>query len=160
MATAEEFPADDDLGDDDLVDEDEEPDAEAGDDLGDLEAFDDDLAPIVGDEDDEDEDEDEVVPAVPVGTEDDDEEDGPDLDEETDDVEEEEAEESLDVLLARDKAATEDDDLGRLEEPRDGLSVPAIPISAENEFTCRSCFLVKNRAQLADEEQMICFDCA
>ena len=30
----------------------------------------------------------------------------------------------------------------------------------ENEFLCRSCFLVLPRHQLADETRMICRDCA
>ncbi|HTK16881.1 MAG TPA: DUF4193 family protein [Acidimicrobiia bacterium] len=30
----------------------------------------------------------------------------------------------------------------------------------ENEFLCRSCFLVLPRHQLADEKRMICRDCA
>jgi len=73
-----------------------------------------------------------------------------------DDGDDEEDEESLDVLLARDP----DEELVRLdEEPRDGLAtVP--PTIAADEFTCQSCFLVKRRAQLADEKKMICRDCA
>lgn len=101
-------------------------------------------------------DDDVVVPEV---VEDDDDE--ADLEEDDDDTPtEDEGEESLDVLLAREKASKDsDDDLGRLEEPRDGLTVAATPIGAD-EFTCRSCFLVKNRAQLADGGAMICLDCA
>jgi hypothetical protein len=158
----EEFDADEEFAeDDDETTADEE--LALVDDL-ELEEFD--------DADDADDDEVVVVPDVEevleVEVEDDveedidvvdDDDDEGDLDEETDDVVvEDEDEESLDVLLAREKS-TEDDDLGRLEEPRDGLTVPAQPISAD-EFTCRSCFLVKNRAQLADEELLICFDCA
>lgn len=160
MAT-DEFRANDDfVEDDEDEDEDEEIEVEDGDDdVVDLEAFppgdtgadsDDDQVDVAGPAD-------AVVTPVADDTEDDD--SGPDLDEETDEVEEEEADESLDVLLAREKAAAAEPDLGRLEEPRDGLSIPATPISAE-EFTCRSCFLVKNRAQVADEDQLICFDCA
>lgn len=82
------------------------------------------------------------------------------LDEELDDeVVEDEGEAALDVVLTRTRAGGDDEDLGRLEEPRDLLTVTAQPIGAQ-EFTCRSCFLVKNRAQLADTEEMICFDCA
>ncbi len=98
--------------------------------------------------------------ATPDVVEDDD--DDADLEEDDDDAAaaEDEGEESLDVLLAREKAAKDsDDDLGRLEEPRDGLTVTATPIGAD-EFTCRSCFLVKNQAQLADGGTMICLDCA
>ncbi len=65
-------------------------------------------------------------------------------------------EESLDVLLAREQGA---DDLVRLDdEPRDGL-VTVIPAIGDDEFTCRSCFLVKRRAQLADADAMYCVDC-
>jgi len=118
-----------------------------------------DLAPI----DDfpvEEEDADEL-PAPAVVEEEEEDEEGPDLDEEAEDVvvaPDADDEESLDVLLSREKTPS-DDDLGRLEEPRDGFSVPAQPISP-NEFTCRSCFLVKNRAQLADEDKLFCLDCA
>lgn len=159
MATADEFEADDDFVDDEDT-EDEETADDADDDLEVLEAF-----PVADDDDAADADNSDDVPAdavvTPVADDGDtDEEDGgPDLDEETEDVEEEEAEESLDVLLAREKAAAAEPDLGRLEEPRDGLSIPSTPISAE-EFTCRSCFLVKNRAQQAEPDQLICFDCA
>lgn len=100
----------------------------------------------------------EVVPALALDEDDDEEEGVVDLDEEVEEVVDTEAEESLDVLLAREKVS-DDDDLGRLEEPRDVLTLPAPPIGAE-EFTCRSCFLVKNRAQLADQDKLICFDCA
>lgn len=83
-----------------------------------------------------------------------------DLDDETEDVVEDEGEAALDVVLTRSRVGADDDDLGRLEEPRgDILTITAEPIGAQ-EFTCRSCFLVKNRAQLADEDEMICFDCA
>jgi hypothetical protein len=29
-----------------------------------------------------------------------------------------------------------------------------------DEFTCKSCFLVHHRSQLANEKKMICTDCA
>ncbi|MDP8970591.1 MAG: DUF4193 domain-containing protein [Actinomycetota bacterium] len=68
-------------------------------------------------------------------------------------------EESLDVLLAREQVL-DDDDLLRLDDDaRDLLAVADVPIGA-GEFTCRSCFLVKRRAQLADETELICLDCA
>ena len=134
--------------DDDLVDE--ETDEDEDDDDVDLE-LDDDLGlddiPVVADDDDD----------VDIDDDDDD-----DAAEDDDDEEEaapaDEAEESLDVLLAREQG--EDDSLVRLDdEPRDGLVSVTTPIGAD-EFTCRSCFLVKRRAQLADEKKMICFDCA
>lgn len=76
--------------------------------------------------------------------------------EEADEIDE--GEESLDVLLAREKVLDEDD-LGRIaEESRTALNVRPALIGAD-EFTCRSCFLVKRRAQLADEQRLLCFDC-
>jgi GT2 family glycosyltransferase len=175
VSTPDDFTADDDLAvedsDEELELDDELPLEEDEDDLaldedGDAAlALDDDvLAPIddfAGDDDDAAEETDTAAVVPVVVADEEEEEEGPDLDEETDDVvddAEAEGEESLDVLLSREKV-TEDDDLGRLEEPRDGFTVPAQPISP-NEFTCRSCFLVKNRAQLADEEKLFCLDCA
>jgi ribonuclease E len=175
VANAESFQVDEEFAEDEDTTEDEDlsldedldlDDYEDGDDVDEVDEVDV-VAVVVEDVDDVDDDvaqEDDVVEvagaAVTHEEEDveDEEEDETDLDEDTDETPEEEGEASLDVLLARDKA-NDEEDLGRLEEPRDGLSVPAQPISA-SEFTCRSCFLVKNRAQLADEEALICFDCA
>ncbi|MFN2626023.1 MAG: DUF4193 family protein [Mycobacteriales bacterium] len=50
-------------------------------------------------------------------------------------------------------------DQGREEQPLDNLVVKALPQQA-NEFTCRSCFLVKHQSQLANAKRMICRDCA
>lgn len=130
----------DDFDDDAPIADDDFDDAD--DDL-DVDADDDDDASITepGDEDDTDDDDDEEE------------------EEEDDDADEDDAEESLDVLLAREKAIDEDD-LGRLaEESREGLTVRPALVGA-GEFTCRSCYLVKRRAQLADEKRMLCFDCA
>ena len=99
-----------------------------------------------------------VIPAV-VDDDDDDDDDVDDDDDEGDDepAAADEAEESLDVLLAREVG--DDDGMVRLdEEPRDGLVSVTTPIGAD-EFTCQSCFLVKRRAQLADEKKMYCLDC-
>ena len=147
MSTAE-FHDDPDLGDEiDDVDE-----------LPSLDDDDDDIAisdPPVTDDDDidvdvDDEDDDAADP------EDDDEPD--DEDEDEDDEDDDEGEESLDVLLAREKVLDEDD-LGRIaDESREGLTVRPALVGA-GEFTCRSCYLVKRRAQLADEKRMLCFDC-
>lgn len=119
----------------DLTDglEDEELDDDAGVEAG----LDEDLVDgETADEEEEEEDDDEVA----------------ELDED-----EEEEEEALDVLLARDVGLN--DDLARLDdESRDGMGNSDAPISA-GEFTCRSCFLVKRRPQLADEERMVCLDC-
>jgi hypothetical protein len=73
-----------------------------------------------------------------------------------DDEDEEEGEEELDVLLGT-RPPSLDDDVP-YDEPRDGLGNSDAPIGA-GEFTCHSCFLVKRRPQLADQERMICYDC-
>ena len=123
---------------------------------------------VEDDEDEEDDDEDidlelddDLALDVPVVDDDEDEDlevDDDDSDDADDAPAGDEAEESLDVLLAREVG--EDDAMVRLdEEPRDGLVSVTTPIGAD-EFTCRSCFLVKRRAQLADEKRLICFDCA
>ena len=77
---------------------------------------------------------------------------------ELDEDEDEDEEAALDVLLlARDTGLN--DDLARLDdESRESLGNSDAPIGA-GEFTCRSCFLVKRRPQLADEERMVCLDC-
>ena len=41
----------------------------------------------------------------------------------------------------------------------EALIEKVIPPQA-NEFTCRNCFLVKHRSQLADKKKMLCRDCA
>jgi len=103
-----------------------------------------------------------VVGRVPVPVEPivDDEEDDEvvDLDEELhpDDVEE-----ALDVVLRERTVAAglegEDDD-DEPDEPGEG-GTKIVP-RRENEFLCRSCFLVLPRHQLADEKRMICRECA
>ena len=97
------------------------------------------------------------VPAEPVVDEEED-DDVVDLDEELhpDDVEE-----ALDVVLRERTVAAglegEDDD-DEPDEPGEG-GTKIVP-RRENEFLCRSCFLVLPRHQLADEKRMICRDCA
>ncbi|MGM0818361.1 MAG: DUF4193 family protein [Actinomycetota bacterium] len=67
-----------------------------------------------------------------------------------------EEEESLDVILAREQDLEEEfAGVGSTERRASPTSTPA----GEDEFTCRSCFLVKRIAQLADPEEMICRDC-
>ncbi len=76
-------------------------------------------------------------------------------------------ESSLDELLAKrapeEKAVEEDDDDTLLalerEERVESLAVKVVPPQA-NEFTCKNCFLVKHRSQLADKRRMFCVDCA
>ncbi|HYT26062.1 MAG TPA: DUF4193 family protein [Actinomycetota bacterium] len=84
--------------------------------------------------------------------------------------EEEEAqvEASLEELIAkkadRPSAGEEEDDdeslltLGR-DEARESLSTKVLPVQ-QNEFVCKSCFLVKHRSQLADRRRELCRDCA
>lgn len=60
-------------------------------------------------------------------------------------VEEEEDEESL-LGLERDERV-------------ETLTVRVIP-QQPTEFTCRKCYLVKHRSQLADKKRMYCRDCA
>jgi len=97
------------------------------------------------------------VPVEPVVEEEED-DDVVDLDEELhpDDVEE-----ALDVVLRERTVAAglegEDDD-DEPDEPGEG-GTKIVP-RRENEFLCRSCFLVLPRHQLADEKRMICRDCA
>lgn len=87
---------------------------------------------------------------TPAAESDDDEET---LDEEGDDEEEE----SLDVILAREQDLEEEfATVGESTSRQPSTTTPA----GEDEFTCRSCFLVKRRAQLADAGDMICTDCA
>ena len=96
-------------------------------------------------------------------------------DEETEGVastDEEAVETSLEEFLQRKErrapAVTEepDDEEALLEamEEREGrgtetLTVKVVP-EQPNEFTCRSCFLVKHRSQLKDAKRMLCADCA
>lgn len=77
---------------------------------------------------------------------------------------------SLDELLQK-KAADrpvdvdEEDDILDLdlrpdeEQVLDPLSVKPVP-PQPNEFTCRSCFLVKHQSQRASPDSSICNDCA
>jgi hypothetical protein len=48
--------------------------------------------------------------------------------------------------------------LGR-EERTETLSVKVVPPDPDKEFTCRKCYLVKHRSQLADKKRMYCRDC-
>lgn len=146
----------------DLSDDDTEVDLDELSDLDDDDIEIDDASVAVDDLDDLDDDTDEDTDDADDDAEDDeedDDEDEDDDDEDDDDEDDDEEEESLDVLLAREKVLDEDD-LGRVaDESRGALSVRPALVGA-GEFTCRSCFLVKRRAQLADEKRMLCFDCA
>lgn len=77
-----------------------------------------------------------------------------------------EGEASLDELLtsrAEEAGGEEDDDESVLSFDRDErietLSVKVVP-QQPTEFTCRKCYLVKHRSQLADKKRMLCRDCA
>jgi hypothetical protein len=117
--------------------------------------------------DEEDIDEEDVAEGEGEEEEEEEEEEGEEEDEEVaddlvdddddvvvdDEEEEEEDEETLEVLLGPDSDTAVSTSRSRSDDSGD-----APP--GEGEFTCRSCFLVKRRAQLADAEEMICLDCA
>jgi Domain of unknown function (DUF4193) len=100
-----------------------------------------------------------VLVAPPEPVEEEEEDDVVDLDEELhpDDVEE-----ALDVVLReRTVAAGLEEEEDEEDEPDDrGEAGTKIVPRRENEFLCKSCFLVLPRHQLADEKRMICRDCA
>ena len=151
----EEEDLDEDALDEDALDEDDFDEELIDDDAeGDGEALEDDaeLVPLVG-----------VVveqaePGAGTDSDDEEEDDVVDLDEELhpDDVEE-----ALDVVLRERTVAAGlegEDDEDEPDEPGEG-GTKIVP-RRENEFLCRSCFLVLPRHQLADESRMICRDCA
>ena len=79
----------------------------------------------------------------------------------------EEDETSLDEIIAKksDQAAPEEAEeqeavveTGR-EDRVEALTVKVVP-QQPTEFTCRNCYLVKHRSQLADKKRMLCRDCA
>lgn len=116
------------------------------------EEFEDDEADDLVLDDDVDAD---IVVADDEELDEDDEEEDAEL--EDDDVDDEDDEEG--ILGFGEKALAEDELLDFVDDTKEDLGVLTVPIG-EGEFTCRSCFLVKNRAQLADEKKMICLDCA
>ena len=76
---------------------------------------------------------------------------------------------SLDELIAKktDRPAPvdEDDDDDEVmlsmsrDDTREPLTTRVLPVQ-QNEFICKSCFLVKHRSQLADQRRQLCRDCA
>lgn len=82
--------------------------------------------------------------------------------------EEPEGEASLEEIIAKksseDDAADEADDETALslepEEPVGGNLPSNVKPQQSSEFTCRNCFLVKSKSQLADRKRMLCRDCA
>jgi hypothetical protein len=98
-----------------------------------------------------------VEPAEPAAEEEED--DVVDLDEELhpDDVEE-----ALDVVLRERTVAQGLEEEEEEDDEPDDRGEPGTKIvpRRDNEFLCKSCFLVLPRHQLADEKRMICRDCA
>jgi hypothetical protein len=76
--------------------------------------------------------------------------------------------ESIQELIAKqetaDEETSEDEDevvlatLAR-DERLEPLDTRVVPMQ-ETEFTCKRCFLVKHKSQLADRKKMLCRDCA
>jgi hypothetical protein len=87
---------------------------------------------------------------------------------EPEEEEEGQVEASLEELIAKkaDRPTITDDEdedesmlaLGR-DEARESLTTKVLPVQ-QNEFVCKSCFLVKHRSQLADRRRQLCRDCA
>ena len=86
---------------------------------------------------------------------------------EAEEEEEGQVEASLEELIAKkaDRPTITDDDedesmlaAGR-DEARESLTTKVLPVQ-QNEFVCKSCFLVKHRSQLADRRRTLCRDCA
>ena len=173
----EDFDGNDDLEVHEVVDEDEaepeeeglafaefpEEDFEEDEDLA--EDFDDDdLADDLGDEDEVDVLDDLLVatakpePKVVAPRRGDDEEEDDEEDEDEDDVEA-----SLDDIL-KERLVVDDEDEEDEDEEYDDLddradiALRVLP-KQPDEFVCQSCFLVKNRSQVADKDRMFCRDC-
>ena len=77
----------------------------------------------------------------------------------------EEVESLQDLLVKQEAGAAEEEtedsvlSLTRDELRDESLTVKVVPPQA-NEFTCRNCYLVKQRSQLKDKKMMLCRDCA
>ncbi len=80
----------------------------------------------------------------------------------------EDTEASLEEILTKkpeERPAPEEEDeesilsMGR-DERVEPLAVKVVPPDPAKEFTCRKCYLVKHRSQLADKRRMYCRDCA
>jgi Domain of unknown function (DUF4193) len=84
-------------------------------------------------------------------------------DEDEDEIDDDDVEASLDVILkerlvVEDDEEDEDEDESADAEDRGDGNLRVLP-KQPGEFVCRSCFLVKNESQLADEARMLCRDC-
>ena len=93
-------------------------------------------------------------------------EDGEDAAEEPEPPAAEDSDASLDEILTtrpEEQGGEEEDEESVLSMDRDerieSLSVKVVP-QQPTEFTCRKCYLVKHRSQLADRKRMLCRDCA
>jgi hypothetical protein len=80
-------------------------------------------------------------------------------------AQEEPTEASLDEILAKKaEEGAEDGEEESAISPGGSDRVEALPVKVvpqqPTEFTCKKCFLVKHRSQLADKRRMICRDCA
>ena len=154
--------SDDDFEDEPTLDEEDIDEEVLEEDLADDDLLDDDLVEEV----------DETVIVVPVPgalvepaetpaetPAEDEEDDVVDLDEELhpDDVEE-----ALDVVLRERTVAQGLEEEEEEDDEPDDRGEPGTKIvpRRDNEFLCKSCFLVLPRHQLADEKRMICRDCA
>ncbi len=84
-----------------------------------------------------------------------------------DEEDEAQVEASLDELIAKkaDRPTPVDEDEDEVllalsrDEARESLTTKVLPVQ-QNEFVCKSCFLVKHRSQLADRRRQLCRDCA
>lgn len=114
------------------------------------------------DEDEDDVEDDDLVVATP-----DEADTFEDADDFEDDEDDEDVEDALDELLVDDEdeldeLLEEDDEVIPLDEEdgaRDKGRRTKVEVIGAGEFTCRSCFLVRRRSALADEERMLCIDC-
>jgi hypothetical protein len=86
----------------------------------------------------------------------------------TEEDEDEAQVDSLEEMLAKkaDRSSSGQDDeeeeetgLPQRDESRDTLTTKVLPMQ-QNEFVCKSCYLVKHRSQLADRRRLLCRDCA
>ncbi|HEX9774797.1 MAG TPA: DUF4193 family protein [Actinomycetota bacterium] len=81
-------------------------------------------------------------------------------------IEERAEETSFEELAKKAESGEADDDdesgvvdIDAGDDKTEALIEKVVPIQA-NEFTCRNCFLVKHKSQLADKKRMFCVDCA
>jgi hypothetical protein len=77
--------------------------------------------------------------------------------------------ESIQEILQKQEDSDADDDVAEeddavlatitKDEKLEPIDTRVVPIQ-ETEFTCKRCFLVKHRSQLADKKRVLCRDCA